>query len=221
MTRLDKKVMSEIIIILITFWVFPYICLSVQAQPEIDTPFTSADKFSTPEFNSSISFSSNGTFSTAKLLNDTWTFTNLRLNVSSPSVGNLTVSIHNSNMTITSFRYYQNSQSATLRYNVEGVGTQKVNLGLDSSQTTHASEWGVTLPGSIFLAEGENWKLLPDNTVIIMGLTGSISVSHYGFSVESGRNTPFYLQHSIIITTIILLLIVIAITLAIKLKGKS
>jgi hypothetical protein len=206
---------------IIIVFVFPYIHPDTQAQNVVSTIFTPDDKFSTPVFNGSISFVANGSCSSVTLVNDTWTFMNLSLNNSEP-LGNLTVSAINSNMTIFSYRSFNLfGRSAQLRYNVQGVGTQTINLGLNSSESTSASEWGITLPGSVFPAEGEGWTLLPDNSVVIKGLTGNVSVTHYNFSITSDSNLPFYYQHSISIITATVFIIILAIAIVIKFNVRS
>lgn len=83
-----------------------------------------------------------------------------------------------------------------LRYTVEGQGKQTVNLGINSGQTD-VSEWSIIVDGNVFLAQGERWNLLPDNTVVITGATGNVTVVQYSFNVPTNSNLPFYQQHSI------------------------
>ena len=187
------------------------------------TTFTTSDQFIIPERNGSVRFALEGSFSSAILENDTWTFNDLRLNGSLP-LGNLKVSVEDSNLTVWSFRSSQFfSRNAFIRCNVQGTGTQTINLCLNSSQSTHLSEWTVTIPGltvpnSVFLAEGDHWNLLPDDTVVISGLTGNVTVTHYGFNISTESNLPFYQQHSIIITTAILFAVIVAAALVIRFK---
>jgi hypothetical protein len=105
---------------------------------------------------------------------------------------------------------------------VEGVGTQTVNLGLNVSKPTSSSEWSVTIRPAgttIWLAENEGWKLLPDNTVIVTGITGNLTIAHYNFGVNIDENLPFQQAHSIAIITGIVLTITVAI--AVIIKGKA
>lgn len=199
--------------------IFPSICPNTQAQTA--TTFTPSDRFSIPELNGTISFAVNGSCSSATLENGTWTFNDLRFNISHP-LGNLKVSAENSNLTILSYRSYNLfGRSAQLRYNVQGVGTQTVNLGLNSSQPTHPSEWSISVLGNVFLAEGNGWNLLPDDSVVVSGLTGNVSVTHYGFVVPNDGNLPFYQQHSIIIIAAIVLSVIVAIAVIIRVKVRS
>ena len=178
--------------------------------------------FTIPELNGTISFAVNGSCSAATLENGTWTFTDLRLNASQSS-GNLRVSAENSKVTVTSYRAFNSSsgRSALLRYTVEGQGKQTINLGLNSSQPSSASEWSVIVPNSVFLAEGEGWNLLPDDTVVVTGATSNVTLVHYGFRVPYESDLPFYLQHSIAIITAIVLAITVTIAIIIKIKMRK
>ena len=95
-----------------------------------------------------------------------------------------------------------------------------MNLGLNTSLPTHPIEWTVGVPGNSFLAEGDGWRLLPDDSVVVNGLTGNISVTHY-FSVPSDSNLPFYQQHSIVIVTAIVLSVVVAMAAVIRVKVRT
>lgn len=108
-----------------------------------------------------------------------------------------------------------------MRVEVEGLGRQTVNLGLNDSKPTSGSEWSVVTPGSVFLAEGEGWKLLPDNTVVITNLTGNFSIVHYNLGLNSDENLPFYQKHSIIIITAVVLASIVAICMVINFRGRK
>lgn len=198
---------------------FPFLCPNVGGQDA--TTFTRSDKFSIPELNGTISFALNGSCSSATLVNASWLFTNLRLNNSQP-VGNLTVSAVNSTMTILSYSsFVLLGRSAQLRYNAQGVGTQTVNLGLNSSRPTHPGEWSINVAGKGFISEGNGWNLLPNDTVVVSGLTGNISVTHFGYVIPDNSNLPFYQQHSAIIITAIVLSVVVAVAVVIRVKVRS
>ena len=220
MARHGKAVLTLLAAIIIIALVFSHFCPPIHAQTR--QTFTPQDKFSIPELNGTVSFAINGSCSSATLENGTWTFNDLRFNVSQP-LGTLKVSAENSNMTILS--YLANvffARSVFLRCTVYGVGTQTVNLGLNVSQPTHASEWTVTLPGpggsTVFLAENEGWKLLPDNTVVMSGLTGNLSILHYNLGVNNNGNLPFYQQHSIAIITVVVLAATVAVAVVVKFR---
>lgn len=178
------------------------------------TAFTPADKFNIPQLNGSISFAYNGTYSSATLQNNTWFFRDLTLN-DSVVRGNLSISAQNSNLIIYSF--YSDQLSITfnrygsLRYWADSAGSQTINLNLKTPYQTHSSEWGIVNPSGVFLAEGQEWRLLPDNTVTVYGRTGNITVAHYSFATTVDSNQPFYIQHSVAFITIG----VVAVTLAV------
>jgi hypothetical protein len=202
--------------------VSPLLFPCVQAQ--ITTYFSSSDRFSIPELNGSISFAFNGSYSSAKLDNDTWVFKDLVLN-NSQRLGNLHVSAQNSNITIFSF-YSSNAISQTrhsVRYYAEGAGRQVFNLNVNG--TTHPSEWWVTIsvPNTIFLAEGKDWDLLPDNTVVVHDQTGNITVAHFVFNVAPDySNVPFLERHSILLVTVaaVAVTVVVASVITVKVRRK-
>jgi archaellum component FlaF (FlaF/FlaG flagellin family) len=201
--------------------VVSFISFLPSTQAQNTTSFTATDKFNIPESKGSISFVVNGSCSEAVLANGTWIFKNLRLNNSFP-LGDLKFSAQNCNVTIYSFfsGNYFARRFGFLSYNVEGEGTQEVNLGSNSSDPSDPSEWTVILPGSIFLAEGSGWKLLPDDTVVISGKTGNITIARYNYGLEVD-NRPFYEQHSIAILTAIAVAAAASIGAIIKIKNRT
>lgn len=194
------------------------------AQAETRVSFTTADRFQIPELNGSICFAYNGSYSSAELVNNSWVFKDLAINTTR-RLGNLNVSIQDSNITIYSF-YASDAVSATrqsLRYYAEGAGRQVFNLGVNG--TTHPSEWWVTIsvPNTIFLAEGKDWDLLPDNTVVVHDQTGNITVAHYIFNVAPDySNVPFLERHSVAIVTgvLVAVTVVIAAVVTVKVRRK-
>jgi hypothetical protein len=112
---------------------------------------------------------------------------------------------------------YNSRRLGYIRYYVQGDGEQAINLGFNSSRQSDPSEWTIIAPGSVFLAEGQNWHLIPDNTIIVNGVTGNLTVAryNYGYPVD---NRPFYEQHSIIILTAVAVAITVAAATVIKLK---
>jgi hypothetical protein len=211
--------LTTIIIVALVFsCFFPY------SEAQVRQSFTPSDKFNIPQLKGTISFAFNGSCSSTKLENNTWTFSDLRLNNSRP-LGNLKVSAENSNMTIYSFQANNfSSRSVSLRCNVKGLGTQTINLGLNASKQTSSSEWSVTIRSAgttVWLAENEGWKLLPENTVFVTGITGNFTVAHYNFGVNIDENLPFYQSHSIAMMTGIALASTFAVALVIKVKERK
>jgi hypothetical protein len=218
-TLKTHKALTGLGIILLVAIVFSYFYPNTQAQTQ--QYFTPSDRFDIPKLNGSIKFANNGSFSSATLENDTWVFEDLRFNISRPQ-GNLKVSAQNSNMTIFSYQSLNFiGRSEFLRVEIQGQGKQTINLGLNLTRQTKGSEWSVIMPGSIFLAEGEGWKLLTDNTVVMTGLTGNFSVVHYNLGLYDDENLPFYQKHSIAIITAIVLALTVTISVAINFKGRK
>jgi hypothetical protein len=210
---------TVIIVALLFSCFFPY------SKAQVRQSFTPSDKFNIPQLNGTISFAFNGSCSSTKLENDTWVFNDLRFNISRP-LGNLRVSAENSNMIIYSYQANNfSSRSVFLRCNVKGLGTQTVNFGLNVSKQTSSSEWSVTIRGptgtTVWLSENDGWKLLPDNTVFVTGITGNFSIAHYNFGVNIEENLPFYQTHSIAIITGILLASTFAVVVVIKVKVRK
>ena len=223
MATQSKTVQSGLTAVIIVALVFS--CFYPYSQAQAFQSFTPSDKFDIPQLNGTISFAFNGSFSSANLENDTWVFNDLRFNISRP-LGTLKVSTENSNMTI--YSYQANNffgRSVFLRCNVNGVGRQTVNLGLNVSKPTSPSEWTVTIPGSdgntVFLAENEGWKLLPDDTMVVTGITGNLSIVHYNFGVNIDGNLPFYQAHSIALITGIVLASTVAVAAVIRVKVRK
>jgi hypothetical protein len=212
--------------IIILALVISYYCPPSQAQTQQN--FTTSDKFIIPDFNGTISFAVNGSYSEATLNNNTWTFKDLTLNNQSipgfglndfSSVGNLMFSTQNSNVTILAYITLNASFPVNLlSYTMEGKGKQMVNLELDTSIPTSADEWSVIVPNNVVLAEGQGWTLLPDNTVVIASSASYITVAHFGIITTTKSNLPFYLQHSVALTTAAVLIIVAALAIIIRTK---
>ena len=212
-----KPIWAGIAIVVIIGLFLPHFCPDVKAQDSVT--FTPADKFSIPALNGSISFLTNGTCSKATLENNTWNFKDLTLNNSRP-IGNLKISTENSNVTILFYRAYNATFNITMMsYSVEGHGKQIINFGFNESRKTRPNEWSVVIPDGVFLAEGDGWNLLPDNTVVIDRVESSVSIVHYVIEFPSDENLPFYQRHSVAIITATVVAVTVAVALLIKMKG--
>ena len=217
------KVSTGIAIIFIIF-ILSFTCLNTQAQTNVS--FTSSDKFSIPAYNGIISFAVNGTYSSATLENNSWTFTNLLLNGSQP-LENFAISTQNCNVTIFSYQILNNTSFnfSTFNYAVEGKGNQILNLGLGPEEggSITSVEW-IILNNHVFLAEGEGWSISHDGTMIVNGLSGNVSIIHYGSSEllsVSNSNLPFYQQHSVAIAIATAVTITLVIAVVIKVKNRE
>jgi hypothetical protein len=178
--------------------------------------FTSEDVFEIPSSNGDIRFGFNGTYSAAALNGAAWQFTDLALNGTVP-LGSLKIAAENSNVTIQSLRTGNLFlRSAVLLYYAEGKGTQTINLCLNSTQSTIPSEWSVITTGGVFLAEGNGWQLLPDDSVVVSGIEGAIRVVHYNFQTPDTSNQTFFEQHSVGLASAAAVAATVAVALAIK-----
>jgi len=203
-------------IILLSIVSLPFL-QNIQAQNA--TAFLPADKFSIPERHGSISFAVNGSYSSAVLENNTWIFNDLTLNSSAYS-GTLKISAQGSNITITEFRPFTAfSRSQVVRYIAEGEGVQTVNF--DINYATDPREWSVTLSRTVYLNEGENWHLLPDDTVVVTGQSGNVSVAHYKLDIPDDSGLPFYQQHSVALATIAVVAATVLAAVLIRVKVRS
>ena len=215
-----RAVITILAAVIILVLEFSYFCPISQAQTR--QTFTPSDKFNIPELHGSVSFALNGSYSEAKLENNTWVFTDLRFNISIP-LGNLKISTENSNVIVQSYRAFNFSfRSARLLYTVEGAGKQTVNFDFNSSTPSSVSEWSVNLDGRSYVGEGKGWNLLRDNTVVVTGATKNATVVRYTF-VDSfnDSNLPLYQRHSITITTGAAIALTVAIAIIIKVKVRK
>ncbi len=210
-----KTVLTGLAIVITIALIFLPIYSNTQAQTNIT--FTPNDTFSIPENNGSIHFAVNGSCTSATLLAGTWVFANLKL-VNYPSDETLKFSAENSNITIYYFRTTgQFGRTTSIKYNIEGQGKQYINLGLNTSKTTDSSEWLITVPNGGAVVHGIGWNLLPDNTVVLNGLKGNVTVSHFSYIFPTATG-PFYVQHSVILITVAVVAATIAVAVVIKLK---
>jgi len=200
------------------------ICPSVQAQAT--TNFTPADNFSIPSTNGIISFAVNGSYTSATLQGNIWTFTALRLSGSS-QIPIIKISTENSNMTITSYTTRNNTYqipNETLRYRIVGEGKVTVSFGTLNATKYNGSDWYVSKAGknsTIFFSLGHDYSLASDGTLTIYALTGTVSVTHDFLNGYLGNtsNLPFYQQHSVIIAVAVLV-ITVTVVIVIRLKNK-
>jgi hypothetical protein len=205
-------IFSILIFVLALSYAFPY------AQGQTDFSFTSTDKFEIPASNGSITFGFNGTYTKASLENDTWTFINLRLDYSHP-LEKLAVSAQSSNVRIISYLTFNATlRGVRLHYQVEKQGEQTFNIGLPLIK----GEWSVLLEDD-FKGEGDGWQVAPDATLTITDAKSDVSIWYFGYpeNFYVDDDTPFYLQHSVAITTAIVLASTTTIGFVIKRKNQK
>lgn len=208
-THSFSKAVTIALVILVLSLAYP------NTSAQTTTSFTPASEFRTPAYNGSISFAENGTYSTATLQNDTWTFTDLNINMSQP-LETLWFSVKNSDVTI--FAYQTNAfgfQGDQLIYSVQGEGQQVVNMGVGAHGSS--ADWVVFTNGTL---PNHGWSVSTDGTVTVTGLTGIIDIVYFGFTNELGSNLPFYEQHSVAIGVAALFVATVAVAVCINVVGR-
>lgn len=177
------------------------------------TTISPKDVFRIPDLKGNVNFAFNGSYNEAELENNTWTFRGLRLDNSQAvqqygftnytDLGTLKISASNSNVTVLAFLSFNYTlQAEILALDIEGWGTQTVNLGLNTTEKRPVAEWSVmTDNGATFLAEGSGWKLQDDNSILITYGAGNITVAHFYLTDPSMANLSFLAQHYIVILT--------------------
>jgi hypothetical protein len=197
------------------------------------TTFTSETPFRIPNYNSTLFFTENGTYSQAILDNDTWVFKGLTLS-NSVHLSIFNVSAQNCNITIYFsglFRGYLRAQdSGLLQYNVTGDGIQRFNFGLGHSFGTNIKyrDLFVRFSSEFFtnntdvIHPGEGWDLATDGTITVRGATTGVSIMYVDFTNQYTDSTlPFYMQHWVTITAVSLFLAMIAIGVVLRFKTQK
>lgn len=198
--------------------------------PISNTPITNtvtpADHFFIPAYCSYVKFAVNGTYSNATFEDNTWTFTDLRLK-GSQLLSRFQISIQGSNITIVSFNVTQNStfQILLLKYIVDDQSKQVVNLGIGSGRFDSNDMWSV-VNNNVSLAEGKDWNISRDGTIILKSVRGEVSIKQHTFGDFFGNgevyaNLSFHEQHSVGITFAIALVITVAIAVVVKIKTRD
>ncbi len=206
MVKKYKNLSALVVLLIILVFQLPF--FNVLGQNEVT--FYPNDKFDIPENNSTINFSSVGSYEMASLDNGVWNFVNFQLN-DGINLQTFNVSAINSNVTIYSIQVFDDDLGAFLSYTVEGAGEQNFNFGVD----TVGGEWSVTFD-DIFIAENSGWRLLPDNTLSITGATSNVTLLYFVFPDFAGDDSDksFFDKHSvsISITVIVMIVLIIGIT---------
>jgi hypothetical protein len=198
--------------------IFPWVCYAAEAQT--GTPFTRVDNFSIPELGgvSTIRFNVSGSYTQASLENGAWKFVGLTVgNFSQQGKLYLTVSAQDSNVTITSYRVTNATDSSMgsvrLSYVVEGNGTQTFNFGA----IPIGGYWSIIFH-RVYMSEHDFWDVSPDGTLSVRGAASGtdVNIIYYTLpsSVVDALSQPFYVQHSVAIATGVGMLIVVAFCLA-------
>jgi hypothetical protein len=192
------------------------------AQAQSVTTFSSADRFNIPNLNGSIQFATNGSYTSANFENNTWVFTGLKLN-RLVTFGTIKISTLNSNITILSYRISNatTGRGQSITYYANAPGQQIIDLGLNSTQS-NPLQWSVIVSQNVFLAKDSGWTFGPDNSFIVTGQTGNISITRFNFTNRfDDSNQPFLIRHSIIIITCALLAAVTAVAVILYLRRRA
>ena len=223
------KVSAEVALVII----FCIISLSfADAHAQTEVAFNAGNQFPIPEYNGSISFAINGTYSTATLKNNTWTFTDLTIPHSRP-IKNFQISTQNSNVTILSYVASNNTfqgvpyLTVRLRYAVEGQGKQILNLGVGPGQSVinPSEQWSVFVNNKSLAEGSEGWSISHNGVMTVNGASGNVSIFYVNFSNFEGgipkSNLPFYEQHSVAIAVVIGVTLVVVIAVVIKVRNRE
>lgn len=192
------------------FFAFP-----VRAQTS--TTFAREDQFDIPSKNSTISFTTNGSYQQGSFKNNIWFFQNLKLGSSQSSEEiNLQVSAQDCEIRIISCQVSSGSflehrvLTARLRYSIVGEGAQSFNLGLDPKE----GDWNVIFNGE-YTGENNDWRLSHDNTLTINKAHGNVTLIYYGYPesyIASLKSNSFLTNHhvSIAVTALVVIIVFLA-----------
>ena len=144
--------------------------------------FLSSTAFSIPALNSSIDFSSGGTYLGEPILaNNAWSFQNLALDDSvqrGTPLWLFTISAQNCDVKIGRYNpeAFEGSinGSAWLNYTVTGTGSQTVNLGYNPDANGNLGPY-VYIDGEN-RTQGDGWLIQTDGTITIAGASSSVSI---------------------------------------------
>ena len=176
---------------------------TILVYAENDFSFTSDTLFEIKSNNSSIGFSTNGTYEKATLENGTWNFINLDFfNSQNQDKLDLKVSATNCDVTINLYIIYNRTfdgepvKRATLRYTVTGFGTQVFDLGLDPTKgqldARLDNEW---------VGKNNGWTHSSNGIFTITGATENATLLYYGFPQSIADNKNFFTNHSVVLTS--------------------
>jgi len=183
--------------------------------------FTSTTSFPVPAYNGNISFAGSGSYETATLENDTWTFTGLNWNGAS---GKLGVSAQNCNMTITGYEPGAvTTDGAWLNYTLEGEGSQTVNLRYD----THGfpTILKVYIDGAA-KPENDGWNISDNGRLTVTTATANVSIRYRAVPPPDADYNPSPSQSIIDQTPLFLIVglpiaaIIVMVTMSLRAKIK-
>ena len=190
---------STFIIFLIVFSILSFGCITIVS---CEVKFTPETNFTIPEFNGQVNFAVGGIYESAKLENGTWNFVGLALDSYMydlgdtysggivrgseylrfcPNDGNFSVSVKNSNITITNLDLITRFRpfSGWINYSVNGVGNQSLNLHyiLSDGSCIGPDLWTMYIDGTS-RSQNEGWSISwsPEQIIKISGATKNVSI---------------------------------------------
>ena len=194
-------VLARICIFFVIIQLLSSFTIFAHAQPEIS--FSALDEFEIPSNNSSIRFASNGTYESAVLEWDAWTFEGLYF--PTPRVTeklDVTVSATDCNVPIGPYRIFNytsrdmNVKWLIIRYTVLGQGTQVFNIGVDPIW----DQVDVIL-NEEYTARNHGWTLTPDGTLTVTGATANVTLWFYWYPNAYSENVDLVDSHYVLISS--------------------
>ena len=148
--------------------------------PTTNVNFTSATQFQIPSYNSTVVFSSGGSYANASFDSGSWNFNGLFVNDGTSALPNFmgvgfSVSARNCKVTIThldALNVIPPPFPGQLDYNVSSVGTQAFNLHYGNLRLVN---WTVYIDGAA-RAIGDGWSVSPDGWLNVTGATSNASI---------------------------------------------
>jgi YVTN family beta-propeller protein len=187
---------------------------------------TVADQFPVPLYGGCITFAVNGTCSSVKFEDNSWTFTDLRLSGSEP-LKSFTLSVYNSNVTVVSVLVTQNStrQTVDVCYLSDNKGTQMLKLCTEADGSYQSCGWRV-ISANGSSPEGTAWHVLPDGAINITNAYGGVIVrltasGDFFGNGEAYSDLPFLEQHSVAVIIGVVFAAAMAVAVVVKMKTRE
>ncbi|MCW4005556.1 MAG: hypothetical protein NWF04_03015 [Candidatus Bathyarchaeota archaeon] len=207
----QRAIRASVVLAVCIVWGLLLVCLSAQAQNV--TSFTPDDQFRIPALNGTISFGSNGSYTSAVLEDDMWVFSGLQFGDS--FVDAFRLSVQDCSITVWSYgRFASSGATGILRYTVVGEGSQTFDVGW----YTTSRDWSVIVEGE-FVPEGKDWTLSEDKqTLTVTTNAQNIALLYITYPPDMQENSSLttYQKHSVAIAAGITTAIALSIAVAVK-----
>lgn len=214
---------------------------TITAAEDNVIPFSPADQFAIPKYNSSVSFAAGGSYESATFYdNGTWHFAGLALNsytlnlsargappggiVTGRDVlpylyngGSFSVSAKDCNVTITGYEplTQYNPYSGWLNYTVTGTGEQIFDLNFPGT----AFYWNITIDGEMKI-QNESWTQTNNNLIKVTGATNNVCI-HYDHMPTSRDGPQTFPWLQVTTATIVVTLLVVMIIFLVRKIAKK